>query len=166
MIFTKKVDEEQFFLFLEQNRERFYRVAYSYTKNREDALDVLQESICKAIVGIHTLKHPNYMKTWFYRILINQSIDFIRKHKRVNVVEEEVLHFLQEPVSMNEDLRIDLESAFAVLDEKQKAVVILRFFEDMKIEDIATVLECNTNTVKTRLYNALKKLRIKMEGDM
>lgn len=78
------------------------------------------------------------------------------------VVEDEVLDF-HLPSNEMEIPDIDLYEAIDHLAPKQKTLIILRFFEDMKIEDIAITLGINSNTIKTRLYASLRKLRSTME---
>lgn len=148
-----------------KNKENYYRLAYSYVKNADDALDIVQESIYKAISSIESLKNPKYIKTWFYRIVVNTSLDFLRKHKRVDVVEQEIL---ERCVSGDEDdyENIDLHRALDELSPNYRTIIVLRYFEDLKIEEVADVLNENVNTVKTRLYRALKMLRVKMEDDL
>jgi len=74
-----------------ENKNSFYRVAYSYTKNEDDALDVVQESIYKALYSVDNLQDINYINTWFYKILIRTSIDNIRKNARYkNLVSTEL----------------------------------------------------------------------------
>ena len=60
--------EEQIAEHVLKNKEKYYRLSYSYVKNADDALDIVQESVYKAISSANTLKNPNYIKTWFYRI--------------------------------------------------------------------------------------------------
>lgn len=154
--------EKQLEEYVVGNKEKLYRVAYSYVKNADDALDIVQESIFKALVSLNTLKNPEYMKTWFYRILINCSLDFIRKQKKIIPLDDEVLYsYINE---FNDTyIDIDLHRALDELPEDYRSIIILRFFEDLKLEEIAEILNINTNTVKTRLYKSLDKLRIKME---
>ena len=64
------------------HQEEFYRLAYSYVKNRDAALDVVQESIVKALAKSDTLRRPEYLKAWFYRILLNESMNHHRRAKR------------------------------------------------------------------------------------
>ena len=68
--------------YIVENRNIFYKIAYSYTQNEEDALDVVQEAIYKALSSIDSLKDLEKIKPWFYKILIRTSIDFIRKNKK------------------------------------------------------------------------------------
>lgn len=145
-----------------KNKDSHYRLAFSYVKNADDAMDVVQESIYKAISMMDTLKTPDYIKTWFYRIIVNTSIDFLRKRKKLVVVNEEVLTSF-EPSKADNYEDIDLQKALEDLPVQYRSVVILRYFEDFKIEEIAEVLNENVNTIKTRLYKALKMLRVQME---
>jgi len=143
--------------FIKNNQEDFYRIAYSYVKSKEASLDIVQESIYKALKSIEGLKKSKYMKTWFYRILINTSISYIRNNKEVIMIGE----LPEEPSSKTytkEDY-LDLYQAIDHLKEKDKTVIILRYFEDMKIEDIARVTETNVNTIKSRIYSATKRLK-------
>ena len=67
--------------YLQAHQQEFYRLAYSYTKNRKAALDVVQDSTEKAIRNSGRLKRPDFLKTWFYRILVNESLTYPRKNK-------------------------------------------------------------------------------------
>jgi RNA polymerase sigma-70 factor (ECF subfamily) len=153
--------EKQLEEYVIENKEKHYRIAYSYVKNADDALDIVQESIIKAMVSLNTLKNREYLKTWFYRILINCSLDFIRKQKKVITLDNEILYsYVNEFDDTYAD--IDLHRALDELPDIYRSIIILRFFEDLKIEEIAEILNENVNTVKTRLYKSLDKLRIKM----
>jgi RNA polymerase sigma-70 factor, ECF subfamily len=88
-------------------------------------------------------------------------LDFLRKHKRVNVMDNATLEFFS---NGNHDVYqdIDLERCLDNLPEKYRTVIVLRYFEDLKIEEIAEIVKENQNTIKTRLYRALSMLRIQM----
>lgn len=144
-----------------ENQENVYRLAYSYVKNSEDALDIVQDSIQKAFVSSGKLKNAESMKSWFYKIVVNTSLDFLRKHKKIQVVDETALETFQ-PGSEDVYHDIDLERALDELPAIYRTVIVLRYFEDLKIEEIANVLSENMNTVKSRLYQSLRMLRIKM----
>lgn len=165
-VMTKNKKMEQVEQFLIENQNAHYRLAYSYVKNKENALDIVQDSIFKALKSIHSLEEIKYLKTWFYRILVNTSIDFIRKHQRMTVMDDEVLDGYL-PQTEDEPTDIDLLDALDTLSPDEKSLIILRFFEDLKIDEVAAILDENSNTVKTRLYRTLKKLRIEIEkGDL
>ncbi len=160
----KNLHDDLFTEFIIENKENFYRLAFSYVKNREDALDIVQDSIHKAIKSYHTLQNENVLKSWFYRIVVNTSLDFLRKHKRVTILDDETMEYLSQGEEDKYD-NIDLARALEQLPSEYRTIIILRYFEDLKIEEVAAVLEENTNTIKTRLYKALKLLRIEMKDD-
>lgn len=155
--------KEQIAEYVIKYKEKHYRLAYSYVKNVDDALDIVQESICKAISSMDSLKNPEYIKTWFYRILVNTSLDFLRRKGKVDIVEEEILISL-DTGAVDEYENFDLQRALNNLPDNFRTLIILRYFEDLKIEEIAEILDENTNTVKTRLYKSLEMLRIKMNN--
>lgn len=135
----------------------FYRLAYSYVKDRETALDIVQESVVKALTKADSLREPAYMKTWFYRILINECMNTFR-HSRRLVPYDQTLEERPAP-ERDEAARLDLYDAIDRLGEKEQTIIRLRFFEDMKLEEIARATGINLNTVKTRLYKGLRQLR-------
>ncbi|MEH7613286.1 RNA polymerase sigma factor, partial [Gottfriedia acidiceleris] len=102
------------------------------------------------------------LKSWFYRIVVNTSLDFLRKQKKVTVMDEETIELYSSGQDDNYT-DIDLERSLESLPTKYRAVIVLRYFEDLKIEEVAEILQESPNTIKTRLYKALEILRIKMK---
>lgn len=143
-------------------KEKFYRLAFTYVKNKEDALDIVQESIHKALKSVHNLERPEGLKSWFYRIVVNTSLDLLRKQKREISVDEETLEFVS-PNSNDTYENIDLTRGLDQLPPKYRVIIILKFFEDLTLREISEILHENENTIKTRLYRALKILRIQIE---
>ena len=153
------ISQDEFAGFVHENQHKFYRLAYSYVKNRDEAHDLVQEAVVRALQKLSALRQPEYMKTWFYRILVNECLMYLRKRKIVNLPYEDEL--LSESVST--DLSsLEMLSCIEKLEPKLKTVVFLRFYEDMKLEEIANVTETNLSTVKSRLYRALKLLRLEI----
>ena len=145
--------------YVKNNQEKLYRIAFSYSKNEEAALDIVQESIVKALKNISSLKEEKYVKTWFFRILINESLQYIKKNKKIITYE---LEEIEDKIEWNDNItseEIDVYKYIQSLNEKLKTVIMLRYFEDMKIEEIAKVTKTNENTVKSRLYKGLKELK-------
>lgn len=146
-----------------KNNNDHYRLVYSYVKSKEDALDIIQESILKAFKAIEKQEDLEKLKPWFYRILINSSIDFIRKNKRVNLVDKEVL---DQMILVNDDHKdLDLENSLFNLEKKYREIIILKYFKGFTIKEIADILKINENTIKTRLYKGLNLLKVSMEGE-
>ena len=76
------------------HKEDFYRLAFSYVKNQQDALDILQESIQKALIAIESIQNPDAIKSWFYKIVVRTSLDFLKKRQKMTFVDEPTLEFL------------------------------------------------------------------------
>ena len=155
----KSLDETSVLVqFITTNKENIYRLAYSYVRNKDDALDIVQEAIYRAMKTKASLKDPAAVKSWFYRIVVHTALDLVRKRQRLQPMEDEKLYaFLRDSEDVYPD--VDIEKTLDELPEKYRSVVVLRFFEDLKIEEVAEVLNINVNTVKTRLYQALHLLR-------
>lgn len=146
-------------LLLEQY-DRYYRLALSYVHKEEDAADIVQNGAYKAILNSSRLKNPEYASTWVYRIMLNEIFSFYRE-KRVASLEE--METERETLSVEDTYEnFDLKQALDALSKEDKAVVELRYFEDMKLEEISEILEENVSTVKSRLYRSLKKLKVKL----
>lgn len=144
--------------FILENRDSLYRLAYSYVRNREDALDIMEDAICKALSRAKSLRDPDLVKAWTYRIVVNSALDFLRKRRKDLYLESDVL---ESESDKYQDL--DLQSAIASLSTRNRTIVLLRFYEDMKIEEVAEIMGENVNTIKTALYSSLKRLRMQME---
>lgn len=141
--------------------ESLYRLAYTYVKNRDDAMDVVQESVCKAISSAAALKSQQAVRTWLYRIVVNTALDTLRKRGRETPYEQ-----LPDPGREDAYEDVDTLRALDVLDPRERTVVVLRFFEDRKLQEIAEISGENLNTVKTILYRSLRKLKVHMtEGE-
>jgi RNA polymerase sigma-70 factor (ECF subfamily) len=141
-----------------EHRESLYRLAFSYVRQADDALDIVQEAIYKALSHVESLENPAAVKSWMYRIVVRTALDTVKKRERVLYVTDDIIEAQAAPTEPTQDF--DLMEALRRLPEEQRSVVVLRFFEDMKFSDIAQVLEVNVNTVKTRLYKALQLLRL------
>ena len=145
---------------LTDNYEKYYRLAYSYMRNEDDALDVVQESAYRAIRDCGKVKNKDYLSTWIYRIVVNTALDLLRKKKKETLTEE-----LPEIPVEDQYQETELRTILNQLDHKSKTIIILRYFEDLKLEDIADILGDNLNTVKARLYRSPKKLRLNLEAE-
>lgn len=156
--------EQELVRLIKANKEKYYRVAFTYVKNKEDALDIVHDAIVKALQKINGLHNKEYLETWFYRILINESISFIRKNKSILYLDEIPESQLPATKDIDREQYMTLYAAIDHLSPKLKTVVILRFFEDMKFDEIAEITGAKLSTVKARLYKALKILKIDIEG--
>ena len=156
--------EQQLAGLIKANKEKYYRVAFAYVKNKEDALDIVHDAIVKALQKIGQLRSMEYLETWFYRILINESISCLRRSRAIICLDELPDSQLPAAEDTDRDEYISLYEAIDRLPLKLRTVVILRFFEDMKFQEIAEITGAKLSTVKARLYKALELLKIDVEG--
>lgn len=154
----KQLLYEKLIAYILENQDRFYRMAYSYTKHQEDALDAVQSAVCKALEAHESIKNADAVKTWFYRILMNECFLVLKKRSKIalstNVAEQETLYY-EKGYEQGNDIEKDLNS----LDPDVQEIIKLRFFEEMSLKEISDITGFNLNTVKTKLYRGLKQLK-------
>ena len=107
-------------------------------------MDVVQEAIVKALDKVDTLREPAYLKTWFYRILLNEAMNHFRRTRDLIPFDEALND--RPAVTLDPGERLDLYDAIERLSFPEQTVVKLRFFEDMKLEEIARATGANLNT--------------------
>ncbi|WP_252504901.1 sigma-70 family RNA polymerase sigma factor [Sporosarcina sp. Marseille-Q4943] len=159
-----KGDQNALQLLLKEEKDKLYKMAFIYMKNEHDAVEVFQQTVLEVIESIHQLRNPAYFSTWVTRICINVSLKEIRKNKKVVTLEDYSIPDVIEEVSSSIEEKLDLTSVLYELDEKYKSVIVLRFYYDFTIKQIADVLECPEGTVKTNLHRGLALLKTKMKG--
>lgn len=152
-------DSEAFGNLLSIHSDRLYRTAYLYVGNRDDALDVIQETAYKAFSSIRQLRNKEYFLTWITKILIHCAYDVQRKRKNVVALAEQ----LTLPRERNEE-KIDLAEAIGKLPEKHRTSIILFYYYDMSLKEISKILGIPENTTKTYLSRGKKLLRKLLGG--
>jgi RNA polymerase sigma-70 factor (ECF subfamily) len=153
-----KGNETAFETLVKNESEKLYKTAFLYVRNKEDALDVLQETICKAFITIEHVRQPEFFNTWLTRILINTAINLLNKRKRL-VMDEDFIH--EVPSASNGDIedKMDLMNAIHKLDEHYQTVIILFYYQNLSIHSIAKTMEKPENTIKTYLRRAKIELK-------
>ena len=148
--------------FITDHWQDCYRFAYSQVKQKQTAEDIVQEAAAKALQHAHTLRNIDAIKPWFYRILLNEANTYFRKQKNLVLQDEGLESNPSHSESAAEQqllLKLDLYKAVHQLPPELKTIIILRFWEDMKLSEIAHITQTNENTVKTRLRRALQQLQ-------
>lgn len=148
-------DADTFLELMEKNSLAMYKVARGILDNDEDAADAIQDTILTCFEKIHTLKNPEYFKTWMIRILINECNKIHRHYKNFSRTEEL-------PEVPGQDMSIaefEFKEMLGMLDESYRIILILYYVEGFRIADIASILNMNENTVKTRLARARVQLK-------
>lgn len=134
-------------------------------KNKDDSLDALQNTIIIAIQNCPRLRNVHYMDTWFCRILINECLRLLKK-KNIELSFEDIENHVQNFQCEDQETDIrrqELYRAINQLDDRFKTIIQLRYFNGMKIEEIAKITNTNLSTTKSRLYKALSLLKKEME---
>ncbi|MCA1065686.1 sigma-70 family RNA polymerase sigma factor [Rossellomorea sp. AcN35-11] len=155
---AQKGDNKAFLKLFQHYEEDLYRMAYIYVKNENDALDVVQEVAYRAFKNIETLKEPAYFKTWITKIAITSSLNVLKKNK--NVVHLKPGY--EEYIGLDDQdtfLSITLKDLIELLNEEEKSVVTMRFYEGYSFKEMAEILDIPLGTAKTILYRALGRLR-------
>lgn len=158
---------EELITLIKEKQNDFYKLAYRYMKNEHDSIEVVQESVLKSLEKIYSLKQKQYLKTWFYRILINECLTRLRNNKKIVLMTDldNQLSYVDNKFT-NKNNNVAIFKSIDKLDEKYKSVIVLRFYEELKLDQIAFVLNINVNTVKSRLYRALQILKIDLKDDV
>lgn len=160
---TKKGNIKAFQTLIHEEKDKLYKMAYVYMRNESDALEVFQEATYKGFASIGKLKNEEYFSTWITRILINTAISHLRKRKKTIPLNQEIMNTLRAS-SMNMEVQLDLLNALEEIEEKYKTVLLLRYYQDYTVTQIAQILRCPEGTVKTNIRRGLAMLKEKMRG--
>lgn len=158
----KKGDKDSFDLLYEEYYLSLYRTALLILGNKEEAEDVLQDTFLSIYKNINNLKEFNKLKPWIFSILKNSCYTRYKNRKR-EFPDEFVLEKADSKlISSGEDefvLNNEVESALLKLNHKEREVLVLFYYDDFSIEEIAKILKTFQGTVKSRLFRARKNLK-------
>lgn len=144
------------------NKTAMFRLAYSIVLNVEDAEDVVGETILKAFSHLEKLRNHKKMKAWIFQILVNESKSYLKKRSRVELVEDSSLFIQKEG---KKDTVSDLLELIYQLDDSFREVLILYYFEEFSVKEIAKILAMPEGTVKSKLSRARGELKQLMESN-
>ncbi len=160
----------------EHTNQKAYAMAMSMVKNPDDAFDVLQNAYIKAFNKIGTLNEPQKLESWLGKIVSNECKTFLRARKNVlfseleteeqsfedAIEDERIADLPEEQMDKAETTRL-MGEILDKLPDEQRMVVMMFYFQELSIKEIAEVLECSENTVKSRLSYAKKKIKADVE---
>lgn len=162
MFFKTKEQKELEKVFEElviKEKDNLYRLAYMYVKNGNDAMDILQESILKAYKNLTTVKDNSFLDRWLKRIVINCSIDYIKRNSKIVYIDD-----IQTIAGIHKDKNYeDLYEAVDTLSPDLRTIIILKYFQGYTIEEVGEILDISISQVKNKLHKALKLLRLEIK---
>lgn len=168
-------DERAFRMLVETYQRRVYSIAYGVLRNPDDAMDVTQEAFIKVHRYLDRFKGDSSFYTWLYRIVVNVSIDHIRKHSKTTVIDYDDGRKRDEsapdeltPSTMGMDpgrvlarseIRRQVNEALERLSPIHRAVILMREIEGMDYTEMAEVMEVSKGTIMSRLFHARKNMQ-------
>lgn len=158
---AKRGNQEAFLKLIEPLENRLYQTALGIVGNTHDAEDVWQNTVLNAWRHIRGLREPHF-KTWITRILLNESKNILRKRGRTPTPIA-VLPEVAETRELTEVLA--LKDSLLALSHEQREAILLRFWLDLPLAEIATLVGVPLSTAKTRLYQGLAALKAHMKED-
>ena len=165
-------DQEAITMLYEMTYKKGYSLAIQMVKDEFEAYDIMQESYLVAFNKLETIRDAEKYENWFYTIVANKCRDYLRKHKDVifsdvlpneemefeETLESNIVEFSpEESVDYSETKRL-INEMIQKLSEEQRMCILLFYYEQLSVKEIASTMDCSENTVKTRLAYARKKL--------
>jgi RNA polymerase sigma-70 factor (ECF subfamily) len=175
---ARQGDEPAFRALFERYHRRAYSLAYGVVRNRDDALDVVQDAFIKAHRHIGKFEGTSSFYTWLYRIVMNLSIDHIRRSKRSRNVEfnDALGHSESDSVGeesllprvldenpgkslVRKEMREHIGTALDELSDNHRAVLVMRELEGLSYEEMAQAMGCSKGTIMSRLFHARRNMQ-------
>ncbi len=166
---VKQKDNESRRLLFEAYYKKTYAVAYNILRSRENAEDITQDAFIKAFQNINQLKDGAKFGAWMAVIASNLARNFLKRNKKIYYTDEEVISSGEPEAVDTEDaalrsLEVErVRQAIKRLPPEQYQVIVLQYYYDLKMEDIASMLNLRAGTVKSRLHRARKRLAEELE---
>ncbi|MDD5702235.1 MAG: sigma-70 family RNA polymerase sigma factor [Dehalococcoidales bacterium] len=163
-------DKEAFRMLVEQYRSALYGTAYLMTRDRSSAEDAVQETLIQMWKHLPSLRLHGSIRFWLIRIVVNEVKQQFRKKRIPTVPLEQVPEMIDnintaETAIMRDEERRQLKQALEVLPSEQREAVVLRYFSDLTVPEVARVLGEREGTIKSRLSRALDRLGEILGGD-
>ena len=165
----KEEEKEQFIELINANRLKMYKTAISILKNEDDANDAIQDALYSAYKNYENLKDKKLFVTWLIRILINKCYDIINKNKKVVYIDDDSTIENTYGKSDTYDVENSLDWVLNKIDKDLKEIVVMYYYDELSVTEIADILEIPNGTVKSRLSRArsqISEIMKKEEGEI
>lgn len=163
-LLDEKTQRDAFSVLVKSFSERLYWQIRKIVISHEDANDVLQNTFIKIWTNIDNFRGDSKLTTWLYKIAINESISFVNKQRQQqNIPLDDSDNFLESKLESDsyfdgDEAQLKLQKAILTLPEKQRIVFNLKYFEEMKYEEMSEILETSVGALKASYHHAVKKI--------
>ncbi|KOS66861.1 RNA polymerase sigma factor SigW [Lysinibacillus contaminans] len=168
-----KGDQNAFADIVSLYQHKLYQVCYRMLSNKQEAEDIAQEAFVRAYMNLHTFDQKRKFSTWLYRIATNLCIDRIRKKKPDYYLDAEVTGTegldmysqiaakdqLPEETLVQMELQERIQYEIGRLPDKYRSVIVLKYIEELSLQEISEILDMPLGTVKTRIHRGREALR-------
>ena len=171
MFAIEKTRDEAFNLLLKKYQQKIYWHIRRLVLNHDDRDDLLQEVFVKVWKNLDKFRNDSQLYTWIYRIATNESITFLNKQKLKNntPLDDVSLELAENLVASSyfngDKLELKLQKAILTLPEKQRLIFNMKYFGDMKYEEISQVLGTSVGALKASFHIAAKKIEAFITND-
>ena len=157
---AKAGNKNAFGKLIQNHQDQILYLAYDMLGNYEEAKDAAQDIFIKVYKKLAVFDQKSEFKTWLYRVAINTCLDILRKKKKMEKIKINTDEILQYSIENNE-IKLDdtFYSAMEILSEKQHSAIILKYFHEYSTKEIAQILDCDIDTVRTHLHRGIHKIR-------
>lgn len=170
VINVQKGDMQAFEQLFELYKCKALRTIYSMTRDKDISEDIVQEVFVSCYTSIKSLQNPEYFKTWFYRILTRTTWRYMEKEKRLIAVEnifrkseDSYENSSLEKIEQKESSEL-LYQEILKLQPKLQTTLILYYYNEFSVKEIAQIMRCLEGTVKSRLYTGRRRLKVNLIG--
>ena len=170
-LLNPKTQNEAFRRLVREYQRPLYNHIRTIVLNHDDTDDVLQNTFVKIFQGLKNFKGESKLFSWMYRIATNESITFINQRaKKSGISNEEIkdkmINNLQADVDYDGDeIQLKLQKAIAILPEKQELVFKMKYFQELKYEEISEILGTSVGALKATYFHAVKKIEDFLNSD-
>ena len=154
----KILTDNEYELIVNEYFKLLYSIAYNYTRDSFTSEDIVQDTFIKFYRARNTFKSEEHIKNWLIRVVINDCINTLKHNKKVVVVDEELVDSLPDTSDADEKNE-DIYYSICLLKDSYKKVIILYYYENYSIKDIASILKITEKNVTVRLTRARQKLK-------
>jgi len=171
LFLDEKSRNNAFGLIVRKYQEKLYWHIRKILISHDDTDDVLQNTMINAYNGLENFREDSSLYTWLYRIATNEALSALKSKKRrlfMNLDDVRPLlekSLTEDPYLNGDEIQIRLQKAILALPEKQRLVFNMKYFDDMKYEDISEILNTSVGALKASFHHAVKKIEKYLEED-